>query len=1052
NVARSQTDIQNNMHTTLSGAETGQVAYYRFDETGGAILPDLTSNNNNGTLTNMDNADWVISEAIPPFLKPASNVTSTGFKANWHPVSSATGYRVDVSTDPNFGSFITNGQDIAAGNDSTFSVTGLALTAGTQYYYRLRAVVDTWTSPNSAAQRFWVPMIRPGNALDFDGSNDYVSLSSPLPAMTELTIETWLYLGSDDSYDVIINYDNWNVADVHFQFYSGYLQLALGGNSPVSYVSSYQFSPGIWYHVALVYSTVTMNAILYVNGLEIDSISYTTALVTAVDYAVIGAWNNSGYRDRFFDGQIDEFRLWNMVRSQTDIQNNMHNTLDGDETGLIVYYRFDETSGTILPDLTSNNIDGTLTNMDNADWVTSEAMLPFIKPATNATPTGFTANWHPVSGATGYLVDVDDDPDFSSPLQSAIDAGADTTYIVTGLALTAGEFYYWRMRAQVDDWTSPYSTSEAFVSPMVKPGNALDFDGVNDYVSIPDDPSLQLTDNFTIEFWFKSDNVNQYQKYILGKNNRYAIIYEYVDNTIEFYAAYYPGGTNPRTGSQISIDDTNWHYIVYSYDGATWAGYKDGCKVFSYPTTTISLGTSSANLVLGAADATVAYIDIQLDEVRIWNIGRSQTEIQNNMHNTLVGNETGLVAYYRFDHIDGTTLVDLTPNGHHGTLGNMDPNTDWTESFAIIQPFANDASNIVETGFTANWGAVDDATTYYLDVADGEDFSAIVAGYDNIDVGPDTTYSVTGLNPQTTYFYRVRSEVYKTSLSSNAGTAPLPMTAAGKALDFDGFNDKVIVPGFSWPTPGGNVTVEFWNKVNTADVRHSSAFFAGSGYDVLQAHVPWSDNILYWDYGTCCGTNGRINTDYTAYLDKWTHVALVSEGEGGSFKAIYLDGVLVSSSAGSTSDPNITLNGLNIGGYSGNSYLHRGQIDEFRIWNYVRSEAEIRDWMCRRLVGDEAGLVAYYRFDQTSGSTLVDLSGNGHNGALRNMDPTADWIVSGAAIGDASSYDYLNATKTVTLAANSGDDLTAIANGPMDGLQVYRVDTGPNVTDVSGSG
>ncbi|MCP4711099.1 MAG: hypothetical protein GY869_20965, partial [Planctomycetes bacterium] len=192
-VARSVTDIQADMHTTLDGTENGLVAYYRFDQISGEILPDLTANNNDGTLTNMDNTDWVISEAMPPFVKPATNVTSTGFKANWHPISGATGYRVDVSTDPNFGSFITNGQNVAAGIDSSFNVTGLTLSYGTIYYYRMRAEVGSWTSPSSAAETF---MIRPGNALDFDGVNDFVELgnldfvSTGTPG--SYTVELWV--------------------------------------------------------------------------------------------------------------------------------------------------------------------------------------------------------------------------------------------------------------------------------------------------------------------------------------------------------------------------------------------------------------------------------------------------------------------------------------------------------------------------------------------------------------------------------------------------------------------------------------------------------------------------------------------------------------------------------------------------------------------------------------------------------------------------------------------------------------------------------------------
>ena len=53
----------------------------------------------------------------------------------------------------------------------------------------------------------------------------------------------------------------------------------------------------------------------------------------------------------------------------------MHKTLNGDETGLVAYYHFDHLSGTALSDRTTNDNDGTLTSMTDADWVASTAPI-----------------------------------------------------------------------------------------------------------------------------------------------------------------------------------------------------------------------------------------------------------------------------------------------------------------------------------------------------------------------------------------------------------------------------------------------------------------------------------------------------------------------------------------------------------------------------------------------------------------------------------------------------------------------------------------------------
>ncbi len=47
-------------------------------------------------------------------------------------------------------------------------------------------------------------------------------------------------------------------------------------------------------------------------------------------------------------------------------------------------------------------------------------------------------------------------------------------------------------------------------------------------------------------------------------------------------------------------------------------------------------------------------------------------------------------------------------------------------------------------------------------------------------------------------------------------------------------------------------------------------------------------------------------------------------------------------------------------------------FDEFRVWNVARSAAEIKDNYKKTLAGSETGLVGYWRFDETSGTTAAD--------------------------------------------------------------------------------
>ena len=93
------------------------------------------------------------------------------------------------------------------------------------------------------------------------------------------------------------------------------------------------------------------------------------------------------------------------------------------------------------------------------------------------------------------------------------------------------------------------------------------------------------------------------------------------------------------------------------------------------------------------------------------------------------------------------------------TGGRYDPSTDsWAAtSTPITPPIAHPATYIASNSFTANWSSVSGATGYWLDVSTNSSFSTYVPGYQNLNVGNATNRSVTGLNPSTTYHYRVRA-------------------------------------------------------------------------------------------------------------------------------------------------------------------------------------------------------------------------------------------------------------------------------------------------------
>jgi hypothetical protein len=224
----------------------------------------------------------------------------------------------------------------------------------------------------------------------------------------------------------------------------------------------------------------------------------------------------------------------------------------------------------------------------------------------------------------------------------------------------------------------------------------------------------------------------------------------------------------------------------------------------------------------------------------------------------------------------------------------------------------------------------------------------------------------------------VKDGTYTASATTSA-SAPTLLFPNPSSMSFNGSTAYVNVPSFTWPAGGGPTTVSFWNFVATA--QNSSAFTVGSqdAPNRFQVHAPWGDGSIYFDYGDYNAT-GRISTSYTAKLNKWTHVALVSAGNGGSFKAIYLDGALAVSSSTASAGPTTQLTGLQIGAWSSASCFHNGQIDDFRIYSRMLTATEIGALAAGNTEpAAPTGLIATASINQNPGQ--VDLVWNAVSGA-----------------------------------------------------------------------
>lgn len=227
------------------------------------------------------------------------------------------------------------------------------------------------------------------------------------------------------------------------------------------------------------------------------------------------------------------------------------------------------------------------------------------------------------------------------------------------------------------------------------PSKALNFDDVDDYVDAG--TGINLANNsFTIEFWAKKSAGSTGDDHIIGlgenttTNNALHVGFRGNNN---FTFAFFGNDLDVSA----SFTNSNWNHWAVTFDAITKERriYQNGTLVANDLSSSNFLGTG--NLKIGRAyNANNNIFNGELDEVRIWNVARTTSEISANMNICLTGTETGLAAYYQFeDGAGSSTLTDLTANGNNGTLINMNPVNDWVAGSTVCSTCNMEMTQII---------------------------------------------------------------------------------------------------------------------------------------------------------------------------------------------------------------------------------------------------------------------------------------------------------------------------------------------------------------------
>ncbi|TAE68714.1 MAG: BspA family leucine-rich repeat surface protein [Bacteroidetes bacterium] len=247
---------------------------------------------------------------------------------------------------------------VAAGSSATFVVT----------YSPTLAMTDNATltvNNNDADEAMYdfaitgksinaLPTDVRGNMISFDGLNDNVNIphNSLYDGTNALTLEAWVYKVNTNGVAMI---HKWKTNQFTLEIYFDKLTFVLGGGQG-SISSSNNFPLNQWVHCVGVFNGTQM--LIYENGVLTGSKAASGTIPTDAFAYDMTIGSRSETPAGYFQGNIDEVRIWNTARTQAQIRESMHLTLAGTESGLVAYYQFNEASGNAIDAVAGNN--GTL--------------------------------------------------------------------------------------------------------------------------------------------------------------------------------------------------------------------------------------------------------------------------------------------------------------------------------------------------------------------------------------------------------------------------------------------------------------------------------------------------------------------------------------------------------------------------------------------------------------------------------------------------------------------------------------------------------------------
>ncbi|AMJ65859.1 LamG-like jellyroll fold domain-containing protein [Hymenobacter sp. PAMC 26628] len=237
-------------------------------------------------------------------------------------------------------------------------------------------LLTVWAATPVSAQS----ITGPGNSLFFRGGSNYINAGTSSRGITNrVTAEAWVKTTSASYMWVTGKYLNSNSEEKGFFLYviggqAGFDGRVGAGQYMTSGYSTAVVNDGRWHHLAGVYGDNTWK--IYVDGILENSKSYPASNPNLVNSTALTLGNYLYNNDQYFNGELDEVRVWRTSRTETDIRDNMCRKFPLAPADLVAYYRFDQTNGNTALDQGSAPASSSLINFSGSDtWRVSGAPI-----------------------------------------------------------------------------------------------------------------------------------------------------------------------------------------------------------------------------------------------------------------------------------------------------------------------------------------------------------------------------------------------------------------------------------------------------------------------------------------------------------------------------------------------------------------------------------------------------------------------------------------------------------------------------------------------------